>query len=222
MKLCNLGSWESLLQAEFQKPYWAKLTELVDRAYETEEIYPQEDCLFSAFSLTPPERVRVVILGQDPYHEPNQAHGLAFSVQSGVKLPPSLVNIYKELAADMELPMRTDGCLTDWAEQGVLLLNTVLTVQRGQANSHKSYGWQKFTDAVIAATAQLPQPIAYVLWGAQAQKKTALIESAAGPRLILSGPHPSPLSAYRGFFGSRPFSQINQFLTAHGEKTIAW
>lgn len=222
MNLCDLGAWQPLLQAEFQKPYWTKLTTLVDQAYAAEEIYPPQTNLFSAFSLTSPEQVHVVILGQDPYHEPGQAHGLAFSVQSGVKLPPSLVNIYKELSADMGLPMHTDGCLTDWANQGVLLLNTVLTVQRGQANSHKSFGWQKFTDAVIAATAQLPQPIVYILWGAQAQKKAALVESAAGPRLILTAPHPSPLSAYRGFFGSRPFSQVNRFLTAHGELPIAW
>lgn len=222
MKLTTLGSWMPLLQAEFQKPYWSALSEAVDQAYATETVYPPQELLFSAFSLTPPERVRVVILGQDPYHAPNQAHGLAFSVQSGVKLPPSLVNIYKERSDDLDLPLRTDGCLNDWAEQGVLLLNTVLTVQRGQANSHKSYGWQTFTDAVIAATAQLQQPIAYVLWGAQAQKKIALIQNAAGPRCILSGPHPSPLSAYRGFFGSKPFSQINQFFTEYGETLIHW
>lgn len=222
MKLTTLGSWLPLLQCEFQKPYWSALSEAVDQAYATETVYPPQDLLFSAFSLTPPERVRVVILGQDPYHAPNQAHGLAFSVQPGVKLPPSLVNIYKERSADLNLPLRTNGCLNDWAEQGVLLLNTVLTVQRGQANSHKSYGWQTFTDAVIAATAQLPQPIVYVLWGAQAQKKTVLIQNAAGPRCILTGPHPSPLSAYRGFFGSKPFSQINQFFTEHGETPIRW
>lgn len=222
MNLSQLGSWQPLLQAEFVKPYWKKLSALVDQAYSAEEVYPPQEALFSAFSLTPPEQVRVVILGQDPYHEPGQAHGLAFSVQPGTKLPPSLVNIYKELSTDMGRPARTDGCLTDWAEQGVLLLNTVLTVQRGEANSHKSYGWKKFTDAVIATTAQLPQPIVYILWGAQAQKKASLIESSAGPRLILAGPHPSPLSAYRGFFGSRPFSQVNRFLTAHGKLPIAW
>ncbi len=222
MNPCELGAWQPLLQSEFQKPYWNKLTTLVDEAYKNETIYPQQDLIFSALKLTPPEQVRVVILGQDPYHEPGQAHGLAFSVQPGVKLPPSLVNIFKELASDMDLPVRTDGCLTDWAQQGVLLLNTVLTVQHGQANSHKSFGWTKFTDAVIAATAQLPQPIVYILWGSQAQKKVKLLESAAGPRLILSAPHPSPLSAYRGFFGSRPFSQVNRFLTPRGESPIAW
>ena len=222
MNLNDLGTWQALLQAEFQKPYWNKLSDKVEQAYATETVYPPQDDLFSAFKLTAPEQVRVVILGQDPYHEPGQAHGLAFSVQSGTKLPPSLVNIYKELSTDLGKPIRTDGCLTDWAEQGVLLLNTVLSVQQGKANSHKSFGWTKFTDAVIAATAQLPQPIVYILWGAQAQKKAALIESGAGPQLILTGPHPSPLSAYRGFFGSRPFSQVNRFLTARGEAPIAW
>lgn len=166
--------------------------------------------------------MRVVILGQDPYHEPGQAHGLAFSVQKGVKLPPSLQNISKELQADLGLPPLSCGCLTPWARQGVFLLNTVLTVESGRANSHRDFGWQRFTDAVVASVAQLPQPVGFVLWGAQAQKKAAVCKASPYPRLVLEAPHPSPLSAYRGFFGSRPFSQLNAFLRAHGEQEIDW
>lgn len=221
MDIAALGAWAPLLNEEFTKPYWAKLCARVDAAYASGEVYPPREDLFSAFTLTPPDRVRVLILGQDPYHEPGQAHGLAFSVRDGVKVPPSLVNIYKELESDLGVPPKESGCLTAWAEQGVLLLNTVLTVERGNANSHKNFGWQHFTDAVMAAVARLPQPVACVLWGGQAQKKAALLASEA-PRLILCGPHPSPLSAYRGFFGSRPFSQINRFLEEHGEAPIRW
>lgn len=221
MDIAALGAWAPLLNEEFTKPYWAKLCARVDAAYASGEVYPPREDLFSAFTLTPPDRVRVLILGQDPYHEPGQAHGLAFSVRDGVKVPPSLVNIHKELKSDLDVSPKESGCLTAWAEQGVLLLNTVLTVERGNANSHKSYGWQHFTDAVMAAVARLPQPVACVLWGGQAQKKAALLASEA-PRLILCGPHPSPLSAYRGFFGSRPFSQINRFLEEHGEAPIRW
>ena len=199
-----------------------ELIERVDAAYEAAEVYPPRDQLFPAFALTPPEKVRVVILGQDPYHEPGQAHGLAFSVQKGVKLPPSLVNIYKEREADLGIPPADHGDLTHWAEQGVFLLNTVLTVERAKANSHKSYGWQAFTDQVVASLTELPQPIAFVLWGAQAQKKAAVAAASSYPRLVLQGPHPSPLSAYRGFFGSKPFSRINAFLTEHGEQAVQW
>ena len=163
----------------------------------------------------------MVILGQDPYHGPGQANGLAFSVAPGVKLPPSLQNIFKELQADLQVPPPSSGDLTPWAQQGVLLLNTVLTVARGQANSHRDFGWQCFTDAVIDAMQASPQPMAFVLWGAQAQKKRPLLQSAA-PRLVLCAPHPSPLSSYRGFFGSRPFSQINAFLQENGEQAIDW
>ena len=169
-----------------------------------------------------PSAVRVVILGQDPYHEPGQAHGLAFSVREGVKLPPSLVNIYKEREADVGVPLSQNGDLTSWAKQGVLLLNSVLTVEKGKANSHKDFGWQAFTDDVVAAIAKLPQPVAFVLWGAQAQKKAAVASASVYPRLVLQSPHPSPLSSYRGFFGSKPFSQINAFLQAHEEDTIQW
>ena len=221
MDITALGAWTPLLEAEFRKPYWETLCAQVDAAYASAEIFPPQKDLFSAFALTPPEKVRVIILGQDPYHEPGQAHGLAFSVRNGIKTPPSLVNIYKELESDLGIPPKSNGDLTDWAEQGVLLLNTVLTVERSKANSHKAFGWQKFTDAVMAATAALPQPIACILWGAQAQKKSVLLQSEA-PRLILGGPHPSPLSAYRGFFGSKPVSQINAFLQSHGEDPIQW
>ena len=201
---------------------YGDLFDKVDSAYAQTEVYPPREDLFSAFSLTPPEAVRVVILGQDPYHEPGQAHGLAFSVKEGVKLPPSLVNIYKEREADVGVPMCQSGDLTDWAKQGILLLNTVLTVEKGKANSHKDLGWQVFTDDVVAAVAKLPQPIAFVLWGAQAQKKAAVAAASEHPRLIIQSPHPSPLSSYRGFFGSKPFSRINEFLSSHGEKEIAW
>jgi len=199
-----------------------ELFQKVEKAYETAVVYPPKEDLFSAFELTPPERVRVVILGQDPYHEPGQAHGLAFSVREGVKLPPSLVNIYKERESDVGVPMSKSGDLTHWAKQGVLLLNTVLTVEHGKANSHKDYGWQAFTDHVVERLADLPQPIAFVLWGAQAQKKAAVAANSKYPRLVLQSPHPSPLSSYRGFFGSKPFSQINAFLRSHGENAIQW
>ncbi len=221
MDTSALGAWRPLLQAEFDRPYWAALCAAVDEADRTAEVYPPPAERFAAFALTPPGRVRVILLGQDPYHEPGQAHGLAFSVRESTKLPPSLVNIYKERESDLGIPPSTSGDLRRWAEQGVLLLNTVLTVERGKANSHSRFGWQTFTDAVLRAASALPQPIAAVLWGAQAQKKAPLLQSTA-PRLVLAGPHPSPLSAYRGFFGSRPFSQINAFLTAHGEAPIAW
>lgn len=214
----ELGPWREYLDLE----RFSALFEAVERAYETAEVYPPRAELFSAFELTPPEQVRVVILGQDPYHEPGQAHGLAFSVRQGVKLPPSLVNIYKERESDLGIPPAPHGDLTHWAEQGVLLLNTVLTVERGKANSHKALGWQAFTDHVVQRLSDLPQPVAFVLWGAQAQKKAAVAAASSNPRLVLQGPHPSPLSAYRGFFGSRPFSRINEFLQEHGEAPICW
>lgn len=221
MELSTLGAWQPLLAQEFMLPYFQSLCRQVDAAYAATTVYPPQSQLFSAFALTPPETVRVVILGQDPYHEPGQANGLAFSVPDGTPLPPSLRNIFAEFSADCgHAP--SSGDLTPWARQGVFLLNTVLTVARGQANSHKTFGWQHFTDRVIAAMAQLPQPIVFVLWGAQAQKKTPLIQASPYPRKILSAPHPSPLSCYRGFFGSRPFSQANAFLTAHGVPEIQW
>ena len=220
--MIDLGGWNALLAQELEKPYFAALMEKVDAAYARGAVFPPRAELFAAFRLTPPERVRAVILGQDPYHEPGQAHGLAFSVRPGVKLPPSLRNIFRELESDCGVPPRSSGDLTGWAEQGVFLLNTVLSVESGRANSHAGFGWQTFTDAVTACLRSLPQPIAFVLWGAQAQKKAAVAADSPHPRLILQSPHPSPLSSYRGFFGSRPFSQINAFLEGHGEQGIDW
>lgn len=213
-------SWGRLLGAQEERLH--QLLRRVEEGRQTATVYPPADRVFYALEATPPEAVRAVILGQDPYHEPGQAMGLAFSVARGVKLPPSLRNIYRELEDDLGLPAPGHGDLSAWARQGVLLLNTVLTVEQGRANSHSAWGWQDFTDAVIHATGMLPQPIAFVLWGSQAQKKAALIQNAAGPRRCLCAPHPSPLSAYRGFFGSRPFSQVNGFLRAHGAGEIDW
>ena len=215
-------AWQALLKDELQKPYWCSLEQRLGAAYESGAVYPPAQQLFAAFERTPPTCVRAVILGQDPYHEPGQANGLAFSVSRGVKLPPSLQNIYKELEADLGVPAAKSGDLTSWAQQGVFLLNTVLSVRAHAANSHTDFGWQSFTDAVIAALAELPQPVAFVLWGAQAQKKAALVEKSPYPRLVLQSPHPSPLSAYRGFFGSRPFSQINAFLVSYGFSPVDW
>ncbi len=209
------------MQQELTAPYFEALTARVDEARRTSEIYPPAGREFFALEQTQPQDVRVIILGQDPYHELGQAMGLAFSVAQGAALPPSLRNIYRELAEDVRVPAPPHGDLTAWAARGVLLLNTVLTVERGRANSHAAWGWQRFTDAVIAATNRLPQPIVFVLWGAQAQKKAALVKAQA-PRLLLSAPHPSPLSSYRGFFGSKPFSQSNDFLRKNGQSPIDW
>ncbi len=222
MDIKNLGPWLPLLKAETDKEYFKTLSENVDGARLSGEVYPPAGLMFSAFSATPPEKVKAVILGQDPYHEPGQAMGLAFSVPDGVPLPPSLKNIFKELGSDMGASPPSSGNLTKWAKQGVFLLNTVLTVERGRANSHAKFGWQKFTDAVITATAGLSQPIAYILWGTQAWKKASLIENRAYPTLIIRDVHPSPLSAYRGFFGSRPFSRVNDFLASNGCGVIDW
>ena len=292
------AAWDALLDRPFDREPFRRTLLAVEAAAALETVYPPRADWFAAFRLTPPERVRVVILGQDPYHEPDQAMGLAFSVRQGVKLPPSLRNIYQELEADLGVPAPSSGDLSPWAEQGVLLLNTVLTVAAGRANSHKNLGWQRLTAAVIAAVARLPQPVAFVLWGGPAQRaydaavgahsvrppdaaagmqnegtgirsgaqcapRNAAVDGMqnakckmqnegtkrgvgtsiacpqgmtdrrgsadeqcsslqAGPRLILSAPHPSPLSAYRGFFGSKPFSQINAFLAANGENPIDW
>ena len=214
MEFC-FYDWEPLLRAEREKPYFQKLRKAVTAAYADAEVYPPEDRLFEALRLTPPERVRCVILGQDPYHEPEQAMGLAFSVPEGVALPPSLRNIYKELESDLGV-VRSGGDLSDWAEQGVLLLNATLSVERGKANSHAAFGWQKLTDAIILAAAALPQRPVFVLWGGFAGKKAALLPEDS--RVLLSA-HPSPLSAYRGFFGSKPFSKVNALL---GENAIRW
>ena len=213
--------WKNLLSPLLEAPEYAALSERAAAARSGTVVYPPQECQFRAFALTPPEAVRVVILGQDPYHEEGQAHGLAFSVPKGIRIPPSLRNIYKERETDLGIPPSSHGDLTHWAEQGVLLLNTVLTVEAGRANSHSKLGWQWFTDGVVASLSQLDQPIAFLLWGAQAWKKEALITSAY-PRMILKSAHPSPLSAYRGFYGSKPFSRVNEFLVRCGEAEIDW
>ena len=216
--------WAALLAEELEQPYFAALCRAVTARRAAGPVYPPEADVFSAFALTPPERVRCVILGQDPYPEPEQAHGLAFSVRPGVPLPRSLRNIYKEREADLGLPPAQTGCLIPWACAGVLLINTVLTVDAGQANSHAKFGWQTFTDAVFRILWQLPQPVAFVLWGKQAQIKLerAIDAPAGGPRLVHTSAHPSPLSAKRGFFGSRPFSQVDAFLRENGAVPISW
>ena len=214
-------AWQEFLAPYVEESEFQRLMAQVDSAYAAATVYPPRQELFSAFCLTAPQDVKAVILGQDPYHEPGQAHGLAFSVKDGVKYPPSLRNIFTELADDVGANPQS-GNLTPWAEQGVLLLNTVLTVEAGKAASHKDFGWQTFTDGVIASLAQLPQPVAFVLWGSHAQKKAAIAAESSHPRLVLQAPHPSPLSSYRGFFGSKPFSQINTFLTDHGQTPIKW
>ena len=214
------GEWEKALQGEFRKPYYRKLFETVGREYRTAAVYPPADDIFNAFHLTPLPDVKVVILGEDPYHEPGQAHGLSFSVMPGVEIPPSLVNIYQELHDDLGCKIPNNGCLTKWARQGVLLLNTVLTVRAHRAFSHKDIGWQEFTDAAIRVLAGQDRPLVFILWGRPAQQKASMITN---PRhLILKSPHPSPLSAYRGFFGSRPFSKTNAYLEANGLTPIDW
>lgn len=212
--------WLAPLQSEFDSPYMADLRAfLLAEKAAGKRIFPKGGDWFRALDLTPPESVRVVILGQDPYHGEGQAHGLCFSVQPGVKVPPSLVNIYKELKSDLGIDPPKHGCLEHWAKQGVLLLNNCLTVEMGLAASHKGRGWERFTDAVVAQVNALPDPVVFMLWGSHAQKKAASVD----PRhLVLKSVHPSPLSAHGGFFGSRPFSQANAFLRAHGRGEIDW
>lgn len=214
------GAWKEALDGEFHKPYYKKLFETVGQEYRTHRIYPPAQDIFNAFHFTPLEQVKVVILGQDPYHEPGQAHGLSFSVKPGVQIPPSLENIYKELHDDLGCKVPNNGCLEKWARQGVMLLNTVLTVRAHQANSHKDIGWEDFTDAAIKVLADQDRPIVFILWGSPARRKKAMIYNPK--HLILESPHPSPLSAYRGFFGSRPFSKTNAYLEAHGLTPIDW
>ncbi|MBR2188031.1 MAG: uracil-DNA glycosylase [Eubacterium sp.] len=214
------GAWEEALRPEFRKPYYKKLFETVGHEYRTKAVYPPADEIFNAFHLTPLGQVKVVILGQDPYHEPGQAEGLCFSVKPGVQIPPSLVNIYQELHDDLGCAIPDHGSLVKWAEQGVLLLNTVLTVRAHQANSHRDIGWEQFTDAAIRIVEEQDRPIVFILWGRPAQRKAAMITNPK--HLVLQAPHPSPLSAYRGFFGSRPFSKANDFLQANGVKPVDW
>lgn len=217
--------WLARIGGEFAQPYMAALKQfLADERAKGKTIYPRPRDWFAALDATPPDAVRVVILGQDPYHGPGQAHGLCFSVQPGVRVPPSLVNIYKELRSDLGIAPAPHGHLAHWARQGVLLLNNCLTVEAGQAASHQGKGWEKFTDAAVAAVAADPAPKVFILWGSHAQKKAANVPGlgAGSPHLILRAPHPSPLSAHNGFFGSRPFSQANAFLEAQGRGAIDW
>ncbi|MBQ6550937.1 MAG: uracil-DNA glycosylase [Lachnospiraceae bacterium] len=214
------GDWEAALKPEFGKPYYRELYQKIREEYRTHTVYPPAGEIFTAFHLTPLHEVKVVILGQDPYHEPGQAEGLSFSVKKGIELPPSLVNIYQELHDDLGVPIPNHGSLRSWAEQGVLLLNTLLTVRAHAAFSHRGIGWEEFTDAAIRALDKEARPIVFILWGRPAQAKKALIH--APERLVIESPHPSPLSAYRGFFGSRPFSRANAFLVEHGETPIDW
>lgn len=214
------NDWKEVLKDEFAKNYYKELYDTVMQEYGNQKIFPPSDEIFNAFHYTPLSTVKVVIIGQDPYHNDLQAQGLCFSVRKGVDIPPSLVNIYKELKDDIGCEIPNHGSLVSWAEQGVLLLNTVLTVRAHQANSHRGIGWEEFTDAVIETVNKIDRPIVFILWGKPAQtKKRMLINSK---HLILEAPHPSPLSSYRGFFGSKPFSKTNQFLENNGVQPIEW
>ncbi len=214
------NDWLPAIRGEFHKDYYKKLHQTVMQEYQTRQIFPEADDLFNAFHLTPLKDVKVVIFGQDPYHNVGQAHGLCFSVKPGVEIPPSLVNIYKELQDDLGCYIPNNGYLVKWAEQGVLLLNTVLTVRAHQANSHRGIGWEEFTDAAIRILNQQDRPIVFILWGRPAQMKRSMLNNPK--HLILEAPHPSPLSSYRGFFGSKPFSKTNNFLAEHGIAPIDW
>lgn len=221
MNISFPDSWKARLASELEQPYFAELCGFVADERRRYTIYPPEEDVFNAFTRTPYGKVKVLLLGQDPYHGPGQAHGLCFSVQPHVKrLPRSLVNIYKELHDDVGCSIPNHGYLAHWAEQGVLMLNAVLTVRAGQAFSHRGKGWERFTDAVIRGVNEKKDPVVFVLWGGPAQKKIALIDT--GRHVIVKGAHPSPLSAHRGFFGSRPFSKINAALRAAGESGIDW
>lgn len=214
------GMWEKALHDEFSKEYYRNLFLFIRKEYSRVPVYPKSEEIFTAFHLTPLDKVKVVIIGQDPYHNQGQAHGLCFSVKPQVEIPPSLVNIYQELHDDLGCPIPDHGYLVSWAEQGVLMLNTVLTVQAHKPMSHRGVGWEEFTDAAIAAVNEQDRPIVFMLWGKPAQEKAKMLNNPK--HLILKAPHPSPLSAYRGFFGSRPFSQANEFLESNGADPIDW
>lgn len=214
-------TWKEILALEFQKQYYIYLSTFLVYERKSKTIYPPPSDVFNAFSLTPYEKVKVVVLGQDPYHGPNQAHGLAFSVKKGNQIPPSLKNIFKELNSDFGNDnIFKSGNLTSWAEQGVFLLNSVLTVEAGKPKSHAGKGWEQLTDATIAALNLHPEKLVFILWGGDARKKKALIDGQR--HLILESAHPSPLSAYHGFFGSKPFSKTNEFLTVNDKEPILW
>ncbi|MDR0955410.1 MAG: uracil-DNA glycosylase [Rikenellaceae bacterium] len=212
--------WKSRLAPEFEKEYFKNLTDFVRQEYRVGRVYPAGANIFRALDACPPERLKVVIIGQDPYHGPGQANGLCFSVNAGVPAPPSLQNIFKELSADLGQPIPTSGDLTRWAEQGVLLLNAVLTVREHQAASHQGKGWELFTDAVVHTIAREKSGIVYLLWGAYAQRKAGFVDRERN--CVIESVHPSPLSAHRGFFGSKPFSRANEYLVSQGKEPIAW
>ncbi|MBO4391103.1 MAG: uracil-DNA glycosylase [Lachnospiraceae bacterium] len=214
------GEWMERLKPEFGKPYYRSLYQKVKSEYDHYEVYPPSEEIFTAYHLTPLPKVRVVILGQDPYHEPGQAHGLSFSVKPDIEIPPSLANIYKELNTDLGLYIPNNGYLVKWAEQGVLMLNTLLTVRAHEAFSHKGIGWEEFTDATIRVLNEQDRPMVFLLWGGPARKKHEMLNNPK--HLVLEAPHPSPLSVYRGFFGCRHFSQTNEFLVRNGLEPIDW
>ncbi len=214
------NDWQDIIGDELEKPYYLALRQFLIGEYKTHTIFPDKRDIFNAFHLTPYRDIKVVLIGQDPYHAPGQAHGLSFSVKPGVPLPPSLQNIYKELLDDVGVDNGRNGYLVSWATQGVLLLNTVLTVRSGQAHSHKNMGWETFTDQVIRAINRREDPVVFWLWGKPAQDKEKLITGKH--HLILKSPHPSPLSVYRGFYGSKPFSQTNAFLLSKNKAPINW
>ena len=214
------ASWQPVLASEFEKPYFKQLIAFVKGEYATATVYPPGAQIFHAFDTTPFDQVRVVILGQDPYHGRGQAHGLSFSVQDGQRIPPSLFNIYKELQADLGVAPAPSGNLDRWAQQGVLLLNATLTVRAAEPASHQKKGWEEFTDAVIRKVSEGREHVVFVLWGAYAGKKSELID--AGKHLIIKSVHPSPFAADKGFFGSKPFSRTNEWLVAHGQPPVVW
>lgn len=219
--MVQLGNdWDDILKEEFKKEYYLKIRKILASEYKNYTVYPDMYDIFNALKYTPYSEVKAVIIGQDPYHEPNQAHGLSFSVQKGVDIPPSLANIYKEAESDLGIKAPSHGNLSSWAKQGVLLLNATLTVRAHLANSHAGIGWQIFTDRIISLLNESEQPIVFLLWGANAKKKKELITNPK--HCILESAHPSPLSAFRGFFGSRPFSKINAFLERNGRTPIDW
>ncbi|MBX0331736.1 uracil-DNA glycosylase [Pontibacter sp. HSC-14F20] len=213
-------SWQKILQDEFEKPYFKNLVSFVKDEYTSQKVYPPGNQIFNAFEHCPFDQVKVVILGQDPYHGPNQANGLAFSVKDGVRIPPSLVNVFKEIKNDLGKDIPTTGNLERWAEQGVLLLNATLTVRAGDAGSHQKKGWEEFTDAVVRKVNDLKTGVVFMLWGAYAQKKGAFIDESK--HLVLKAAHPSPFAADRGFFGTHHFSKSNEYLNAQGKETIDW
>ena len=212
--------WKSQLKNEFDKPYFNELVRFVKEEYSSKTIYPPSKLIFNAFNSTPFNQVKVVIVGQDPYHQPHQAHGLCFSVNDGIRIPPSLVNIYKEINLDLGTPIPTSGNLERWAKQGVLLLNATLTVRAGSAGSHQGKGWEQFTDSIIDSLSSNRNNLVFMLWGSYAQKKGASIDQSK--HIVMKSVHPSPLSAHRGFFGNKHFSRANEYLTSNGKSPIEW